>query len=290
MLISPSSSREKVIPHSSGSYQLSKCFVTLFLFCPVVLGQMSEREVRKVLKKLGLDVINTLTKRTIEERIRSELQVESLKFSRAELIDFATDVAKELEGKIASAEDGSNDSQPVKKQKNDHEESKKKKRKVDVDSAKKSKETASKKPAEIDWSARQREALDIQKRAGWTLESFVAEATSAARPQLFCRRCGSLLSAPNDSSSRHLCCVVCKHNTPVGNVAGRQSVSRWTPVQLSKMKKSATERSTIAMSCENPKCDAEVVEYYQMQLRSADEGSTTFYECKKCGFKWNENN
>ena len=44
------------------------------------------------------------------------------------------------------------------------------------------------------------------------------------------------------------------------------------------------------MACINEECSAEVVEYYQLQLRSADEGSTTFYQCPDCGEKWNENN
>ena len=59
---------------------------------------------------------------------------------------------------------------------------------------------------------------------------------------------------------------------------------------LTAKKNQKQSRSTIAMRCINEECDADVVEYYQLQLRSADEGSTTFYECPKCGEKWNENN
>jgi hypothetical protein len=34
---------------------------------------------------------------------------------------------------------------------------------------------------------------------------------------------------------------------------------------------------------ECPKCSTRGVEFFTMQLRSADEGSTVFYECKECG-------
>lgn len=41
--------------------------------------------------------------------------------------------------------------------------------------------------------------------------------------------------------------------------------------------------ATIAQTCE--KCGREEVRYYTQQLRSADEGSTVFYECE-CGHKY----
>ncbi|KAJ9524574.1 hypothetical protein QJQ45_024159 [Haematococcus lacustris] len=39
-----------------------------------------------------------------------------------------------------------------------------------------------------------------------------------------------------------------------------------------------------------PKCKHPVLEFYTMQLRSADEGQTVFYECTKCGHKYSQNN
>lgn len=40
--------------------------------------------------------------------------------------------------------------------------------------------------------------------------------------------------------------------------------------------------------CIDEKCTSTSVEYKTMQLRAADEPETTFYECKKCGKRWND--
>ena len=39
-----------------------------------------------------------------------------------------------------------------------------------------------------------------------------------------------------------------------------------------------------------PKCGYGQMYYSVMQTRSADEGSTVFYECIKCHYKYNQNN
>ncbi len=46
-------------------------------------------------------------------------------------------------------------------------------------------------------------------------------------------------------------------------------------------------RATVKEEC--PKCKNPTMEYYTMQLRSADEGQTVFYECPKCGHKFSVN-
>lgn len=47
-------------------------------------------------------------------------------------------------------------------------------------------------------------------------------------------------------------------------------------------------RATVDEPC--PKCGHGQLEYYTMQLRSADEGQTVFYECPKCRHKYSVNN
>lgn len=46
-------------------------------------------------------------------------------------------------------------------------------------------------------------------------------------------------------------------------------------------------RATTKEEC--PKCKHPELEYYTMQLRSADEGQTVFYNCVKCGHTFSTN-
>ena len=43
---------------------------------------------------------------------------------------------------------------------------------------------------------------------------------------------------------------------------------------------------TIARQC--PKCKAEEMTWSEAQLRGADEGSTVFYRCLGCGYRYEE--
>ena len=51
----------------------------------------------------------------------------------------------------------------------------------------------------------------------------------------------------------------------------------------------AEARATVAEECPNPACRAPTMRFYTMQLRSADEGQTCFYDCEKCGYKFSVN-
>ena len=48
------------------------------------------------------------------------------------------------------------------------------------------------------------------------------------------------------------------------------------------------EQATIKEKC--PGCGNEEMNYHTLQLRSADEGTTVFYDCPKCGYKFSQNN
>jgi DNA-directed RNA polymerase I subunit RPA12 len=54
-------------------------------------------------------------------------------------------------------------------------------------------------------------------------------------------------------------------------------------------KKAGAKRATVKEEC--PKCKHPFMEFYTMQLRSADEGQTVFYECPEpaCGHKFSIN-
>lgn len=46
--------------------------------------------------------------------------------------------------------------------------------------------------------------------------------------------------------------------------------------------------SIIKQQCE--KCPNDQIRFFQIQMRSADEGSTVQYKCTQCGYRWSTNN
>ena len=55
-----------------------------------------------------------------------------------------------------------------------------------------------------------------------------------------------------------------------------------------KIEEQLEKHAIIEETC--PKCGNSEMYFYTMQLRSVDEGSTVFYECCKCSYKYSVNN
>ena len=89
-------------------------------------------------------------------------------------------------------------------------------------------------------------------------------------------------------------CMKCDFRVEVKNVASQQSISTSKSTREANLTQKSLEhegdslRAIVNGTC--PKCGHNKLRYYTMQLRSADEGSTVFYECVKCNFKYSENN
>ncbi|OBS25631.1 hypothetical protein FPOA_06165 [Fusarium poae] len=79
--------------------------------------------------------------------------------------------------------------------------------------------------------------------------------------------------------------------TVIVSIAEDPAEVRKTP-WLNKSKKisSLDTWTKIAEECTNSRCGAQEVRYIALQLRSADEGTTMFYFCKKCDHRWTEDN
>ncbi|KAF1839497.1 hypothetical protein BDW02DRAFT_155047 [Decorospora gaudefroyi] len=120
---------------------------------------------------------------------------------------------------------------------------------------------------------------------------------SAIGSLVFCDSCGTLLDGSAGKQNAILTCAVCGAQCKDTSSKTVVTVSKPTafPSAL-RAKRSEVQTfseedvqttSIINHPCE--KCGREQVRYYTQQLRSADEGTTVFYECE-CGHKWNANN
>ena len=116
---------------------------------------------------------------------------------------------------------------------------------------------------------------------------------------IFCKKCGNLLEAPTSTA---LVCEICSESYPADQFKNLEIVTRSAPgafPSLLKQKRSVVQvtapadqekngRATIQEKC--AKCGNETMTFHTMQLRSADEGSTVFYECPRCAYTFSTNN
>lgn len=129
---------------------------------------------------------------------------------------------------------------------------------------------------------------------------------------VFCKNCGSLLDCATDADV--VSCGSCPATYPAAPFKSVEVTTR-SPAgsfpSLLRQKRSVVQvptesavggvagaeaaqqletesRATIEEPC--PKCNNPQMTFFTLQLRSADEGSTVFYECPKCAYKFSTNN
>ncbi|KAF4910262.1 DNA-directed RNA polymerase I subunit RPA12 [Colletotrichum viniferum] len=116
---------------------------------------------------------------------------------------------------------------------------------------------------------------------------------SAIGTLVFCVDCGNLLPASMGSEKNKLICDCCgAENKDTGSkTIITQTKPSDFPSQLRQklqsnvqaLDKNISTEATIKETC--PKCGREEVRFSAVQLRSADEGSTIFFNCD-CGFRY----
>ena len=113
----------------------------------------------------------------------------------------------------------------------------------------------------------------------------------------FCPECGSLLVLPEVNP---IVCTTCSLQCNYEDLPNLEVVTQSNPrdppsaLQTNRGKddeddeRQQRHRATVDEPC--PKCGHPQLEFYLMQLRSADEGQTVFYECSNCAHKFSQNN
>ena len=115
----------------------------------------------------------------------------------------------------------------------------------------------------------------------------------------FCRECGELLDL--QSTFSEIVCQQCKTSYSLKDMIGEPVVTRiaikedkewllkYHPTEAKQKKiKSQHQRMLIDEKC--PNCMHNQMYSMALQTRSADEGSTVFLECPKCGYGCSKNN
>ncbi len=116
---------------------------------------------------------------------------------------------------------------------------------------------------------------------------------------LFCPRCGDLLSV--QALQRKCTCGTCSFACSIDtftsvSISSRSGPADWLrrygvqPVVKERpdLDGEVTHaRAVVDDDC--PKCGHRGLEFYTLQLRSADEGQTVFYSCPKCKHKFSQN-
>ena len=110
---------------------------------------------------------------------------------------------------------------------------------------------------------------------------------------VFCPSCGAIMDEPTHSNTE-VVCRLCSTSVPsrvfeeiVVTSAGKEHNVQHGRAAADAGTQGRQARAVAQEAC--PKCGHPELQYYTMQLRSADEGQTVFYECEKCGHTFSTN-
>ena len=104
---------------------------------------------------------------------------------------------------------------------------------------------------------------------------------------MFCPKCGTILVPVKKEDKIILRCSKCSYETDKPD----KSYLKIRPekekvVVIDKHKEEIKALPTIKIEC--PKCENKTAEYWMVQTRGADEGTTQFFRCTKCKHTWRE--
>lgn len=105
----------------------------------------------------------------------------------------------------------------------------------------------------------------------------------------FCPNCNCILL--EDRKRKVLVCRKCKLEKSIGSERAQRFVEvldRKAETVIVKDNDPSEERTLPVTKAECKKCGNMKAYYWMMQTRSADEPSTRFYRCTKCGTTWRE--
>ncbi|KAK2445515.1 DNA-directed RNA polymerase I subunit RPA12 [Trifolium repens] len=113
---------------------------------------------------------------------------------------------------------------------------------------------------------------------------------SRNRDFLFCHLCGTMLDFP---SVKYAQCPLCKTKKNMKEIQGKEisytisaeEIRRELGINL--IGEQQVKRNKVNRTCE--KCGHGEAAYYTQQIRSMDEGQTTFYTCTNCSHQYQEN-
>ncbi|EKM60586.1 uncharacterized protein PHACADRAFT_179818 [Phanerochaete carnosa HHB-10118-sp] len=115
---------------------------------------------------------------------------------------------------------------------------------------------------------------------------------------LFCPDCGTLLNLPRDDENE-VACEQCGHIEPASSYENITVITRSHPDAFpsalrqkgkTQTKMHDSEAALLLVTEKCPSCGHMEAYSKEMQLRSADEGSTILYTCAKCKHGWRVNN
>ncbi|MEM2240755.1 MAG: transcription factor S [Candidatus Bathyarchaeia archaeon] len=109
----------------------------------------------------------------------------------------------------------------------------------------------------------------------------------------FCPKCGTRLVPKKEKEELFMACPKCKYKKQVSNIEVAPKVAKVIQHNPQKLvtvisREEQKLRTLPTMRIECPKCGNDTAYVWQVQTRSADESSTQFLRCTKCGYTFRE--